>query len=377
MLKIYLKRDKRLFLEYQNEVLAYTFDNILDALNDIKNKYEINKEQVSLILDFSRFYISFFETPDSDSKKEQSSLKAFLSEEIENYNNRDFITRQFYLDHPQRKSLVFCIRKDFTVNLAALFKKAGFIINECKIDIMGIYRYYENNNISVLTLGDEISSFISIQNRNIHSFNSLNLNIDDNSAINSYEFVDDNEEMIILGYQPENIEIIFKGCDLSNDINFIKSHTSVFKDIKIKSVFPYISIILIYFFINSFLSTGELEKRNFKIKGDIDTLQQNLLAVKNENIIDYIKDLAELNEIVQNMKYHNHYKFIVFLINESNKDIGFSKIIYDNNFWVIEGDSIKFKNIEKLEIKLGKYAQNLELIFIKSRSKLLTFQYKI
>ena len=46
MLKIYLKSDKRLFLEYQNEVLAYTFDNILDALNDIKNKYEINQVEV-------------------------------------------------------------------------------------------------------------------------------------------------------------------------------------------------------------------------------------------------------------------------------------------------------------------------------------------
>ena len=32
---------------------------------------------------------------------------------------------------------------------------------------------------------------------------------------------------------------------------------------------------------------------------------------------------------------------------------------------------------EKFEIKLARYAQNIELIFIKSRSKLLTFQYKI
>ena len=54
-----------------------------------------------------------------------------------------------------------------------------------------------------------------------------------------------------------------------------------------------------------------------------------------------------------------------------------SKIIYENNFWTIEGDSLKFKNIEKFEIKLARYAQNIELIFIKSRSKLLTFQYKI
>ena len=35
------------------------------------------------------------------------------------------------------------------------------------------------------------------------------------------------------------------------------------------------------------------------------------------------------------------------------------------------------KVFEQLETKLGKYAQNIELIFIKSRNRLLTFQYKI
>ena len=251
------------------------------------------------------------------------------------------------------------------------------MITECKIDIMGIYRYYENSNISVLTLGDETSSFISIQNRNIHSFKSLNINIDDDSSIDSYEFVNDDEEMTVLNYQPQNIEIIFKGSELTNDINFLNPHVPVFNNIRLKALLPYIIIILIYFFINSFLSTKKLEENNNKIKSENNTIQSRLLTAKNENIPDYSKDISELTEIIKNMKYHNHYKFLRFLIDESSIDTGFSKIIYENNIWIIEGDSIKFKNIEKLEIKLGKYAQNLELIFIKSKNKLLTFQYKI
>ena len=376
-MKIYLKSEKRLFLENQGEIICYTFENILEVLNDIKNKYRIKREKVSLILDFSRFYISFFEASDSEVKEEQNLLKSFLTDEIENYSTGNFITKQFYLDHPLRKSLVFCIKKDFISNLAVLFKKAGFIITECKTDIMGIYRYYENADISVLTLGDEISSFISVQNKNIQSFKSLNINIDDSSTVNTYEFVNDDETMIILDYEPENIEIIFKGCELSGNIDFLKTKTPVFKNIRIKNIFPYFLIILIYFLLNFFLATNELEKRNNEMKNETDIIQQNLLAVKNEHIPDYSKDLNELNEIIRNMKYQNHYKFLRFLIGESNTNTGFSKIIYEKNFWTVEGDSSKFKNIENFETKLGKYAQNIELNFIKSRNKLLTFQYKI
>ena len=377
MLQIYLKSENRLFLKYHEEIAAYTFDNILEVINDIKNKYGIKKEKVSLILDFSRFYISFFEAPSSNSKEEQNLLKSFLSDEIENYSIKNFITKQFYLDHPLRKSLVFCIRRDFIANLAALLKKYGFIITECKADIIGIYRYYENEDVSVLTFGDELSSFLSVRNRNIQGFKSLNLNINDSDNINSYEFVNDDETMIILDYQPENIEIIFKGCELSNDINFLNTRIPIFKNIKMKNIFPYFLIILICILLNLFLSTNELEKKNDEIKNEVETIQQSFLAAKNENIPDYSKDLNELKEIIQNMKYQNHYKFLKFLIEESNTDTGFSKIIYENNFWTIEGDSLKFKNIEKFEIKLARYAQNIELIFIKSRSKLLTFQYKI
>ncbi|MCP1225157.1 hypothetical protein [Sebaldella sp. S0638] len=377
MLKIYLKSEKRLFLEYEGTITAYTFDNILETVKDIKNKYGIKKKKVSLILDFSKFYISFFEAPDSDAKREQSLLKSFLSDEIEDYNTRNFITKQFYLDHPLRKSLVFCIKKDFISNLVFLLKKYGLVVTECKVDIMGVYKYYENTDISVLTFGDELSSFISIQDKSIQSFKSMNLTIDDKDSVNSYEFVTDNETMTVLDYQPENLEVIFKGCELSDDLNFLKSRTAILKSLKINNIFPYILIIFIYFFLNSFLSTNELEKRNNEMKNEIDTIQQNFLAAKNKNIPDYSKDINELNDIIQNMKYQNHYKFLRFLISESNTDTGFSKIIYDNNFWLIEGDSVKFKNVEKLEIKLGKYAQNIELIFIKSRNKLLTFQYKI
>ena len=46
MLEIYLKSENRLFLKYHEEITAYTFDNILEVINDIKNKYGIKKEAV-------------------------------------------------------------------------------------------------------------------------------------------------------------------------------------------------------------------------------------------------------------------------------------------------------------------------------------------
>ena len=60
-----------------------------------------------------------------------------------------------------------------------------------------------------------------------------------------------------------------------------------------------------------------------------------------------------------------------------NKNIGYTKIIYDNNFWTIEGEADKFENIENFEEKLSKYAKNIELNFIKSENSSLIFQYKI
>ena len=123
-----------------------------------------------------------------------------------------------------------------------------------------------------------------------------------------------------------------------------------------KNIFPCFLIILLYILLNLFFSTNGLERKNNEIKNEVDTIQQSFLAAKNEDIPDYSKDLNELNEIIRNMKYQNHYKFLKFLIEESNTDTGFSKIIYDNNFWTIEGDSVKFKNIEKFEIKLARYA---------------------
>ena len=62
--------------------------------------------------------------------------------------------------------------------------------------------------------------------------------------------------------------------------------------------------------LNLFLSTNELEKKNDEIKNEVETIQQSFLAAKNENIPDYSKDLNELKEIIRNMKYQNHYKFL-------------------------------------------------------------------
>ena len=176
----------------------------------------------------------------------------------------------------------------------------------------------------------------------------------------------------------KNIETVFSGNALYTSPNFYENNFFKFNKINIKPFFSYFIVFLVYFFINGLISYNKFETENKKIKQEIDLLQEELLNMKNntENS-DHTKELNELNEIIKSMRYQNHYKFFSFLIKEADKNIGYTKIIYDNNFWTIEGEADKFENIENFEEKLSKYAKNIELNFIKSENSSLIFQYKI
>lgn len=379
MLIVYLKDEETLFSYYKEEITRHSYKNILDTIKEIKKKYNIKKEKVSLIFDFSKFYISFFEASHHNANEEKESIKNLLSNEIDDYDEKDFITKQFYLDHPQRKSILFSIKKDIINNIKSLFKKNGLIIYECKIDLIAVYKFYENQNITILNLGDNLSSFISIKDKNITEFKNLNININDIDNLTSYEFILEEENLVILDYSPENIYHIFEGSLLLTDMNFLISQHSLLtllKKLNLKSCIFYIIIIFTYILINNSLSFDSVEKQNKYLKEEINILQEKLLDENNKIYPDYEKEINQLNSIIESMKYQNHYKFLNYLIRISNIDIGFSKIIYENNSWIIEGDASKFKDIENFEFSLFKYSKKLELIFIKSSVSGLTFQYK-
>ena len=65
-----------------------------------------------------------------------------------------------------------------------------------------------------------------------------------------------------------------------------------------------------------------------------------------------------------------------FLIKESSESLGYTKIAYKNNIWIIEGESSKFEFIEIFENNLLKSAGKVELEFIKGDHTNLNFQYK-
>lgn len=376
MLIVYLKDEETLFSYYKKEITRHSHKNILETIKEIKDKYNIKKEKVSLILDFSKFYISFFESSHNNINEEKKSIKNFLSNEIDNYNDKDFITKQFYLDHPQRKSILFSLKKDILNNIKKLFKSNGLTIYECKIDILAVYKFYENQNITVLNLGDNLSSFISIKDRDIIEFKNLNINIDDIDKLESYEFILEEENLVVLDYTPENINSIFEGSLLLTDMNFLIFQYSLLKKLSFKSGVFYIIMIFAYVLINNFLSFDSVEKQNEYLKKEVNILQEKLLDENNKIYPDYEKEITQLKSIIESMRYQNHYKFLNYLIKISNINIGFSKIIYENNSWIIEGDASKFKDIENFESSLFKYSKKLELIFIKSSASGLTFQYK-
>lgn len=377
MLTIYLKSDKTLFLAHKENIYKYSFDNFSEVIGKIVTEHKINKQKVSLILDFTKFYINFFNASGTTSKEEKESLSLFLNQEIENYTNKNFITRQFYLDHPQRKSIILSIKREYLSNIQFILKKYNLIPNEYKIDMLSIYEYFKNQDISILNLRDDLSFILDIKDYRIEEFKILTINTEDAENINNFDFIEEYENLFILDSNIKNIEVIFSGNLLYSAPNFLEKNFFYSKNINIKPILPYFIVLLFYFFINSLISHDKLEIENKKIKEEIDFLQQELLNLKNNNEIDYSKELKELNEIIKTMKYQNYYKFFNFLIKETNKNIGFTKIIYENNSWTIEGEADKFENIEIFEERLNNYTKNMELNFIKNENSLLIFQYKI
>ena len=377
MLTVYLKSDKTIFLYHEEKIYKYSFDNLSEILEKIVTEHKINKEKVSLILDFTIFYINFFNASGTTSKEEKESLSQFLSQEIENYTDKNFITKQFYLDHPQRKSIILSISREYLTNIQFILKKYNLTLNECKVDMLSIYEYFKNQDISILNLGDNLSFILEIKFHRIEEFKIVTINVDDIENLNNYDFIKNYENLFILSPDIENIEVIFSGNSLYSEPNFLEKNFFYSKKINIKPILPYFIVLLFYFFVNSLISYNNLEVENKKIKEEIDFLQQELLNLRNNNEIDYSKELKELNEIIETMKYQNYYKLFNFLIKESNKNIGFTKIIYDDKFWTIEGEADKFETIEKFEDKLNNYAKNMELNFIKNENSLLIFQYKI
>ncbi len=375
---IYLKNENTLFFYYHEEIYQYSFDNFSEIIEEIKNDHKIKNCKISLILDFTKFYINFFNASDKSDKEEKESLAFFLQSEIEDYTEKNFITKQFYLDHPQRKSMIFAVKREYINNISMLLKKHNFLLEECKIDVLSVYEYFKDQNVSILNSGSDLSFILEIKDQKIREFKIITMNEEDIHNIDSFDFIKEYENLIILDSDIKNIETVFSGNALYTSPNFYENNFFKFNKINIKPFFSYFIVFLVYFFINGLISYNKFETENKKIKQEIDLLQEELLNMKNnkENS-DYSKELNELNEIIKSMRYQNHYKFFSFLIKEAEKNIGYTKIIYDNNFWTVEGEADKFENIENFEEKLNKYAKNIELNFIKSENSSLIFQYKI
>lgn len=375
---IYLKNENTLFFYYHEEIYQYSFDNFSEIIEEIKNDHKIKNCKISLILDFTKFYISFFNASDKTDKEEKESLAFFLQSEIEDYTEKNFITKQFYLDHPQRKSMIFAVKREYINNISMLLKKHNFLLEECKIDVLSVYEYFKDQNVSILNSGSDLSFILEIKDQKIREFKIITMNEEDIHNIDSFDFIKEYGNLIILDSDIKNIETVFSGNALYTSPNFYENNFFKFNKINIKPFFSYFIVFLVYFFINGLISYNKFETENKKIKQEIDLLQEELLNMKNnkENS-DYSKELNELNEIIKSMRYQNHYKFFSFLIKEADKNIGYTKIIYDNNFWTVEGEADKFENIENFEEKLNKYAKNIELNFIKSENSSLIFQYKI
>ncbi len=375
---IYLKNENTLFFYYHEEIYQHSFDNFSEIIEEIKNDHKIKNCKISLILDFTKFYINFFNASEKTDKEEKESLALFLESEIEDYTEKNFVMKQFYLDHPQRKSMIFAIKREYINNISMILKKHNFILDVCKIDVLSVYEYFKDQNVSILNSGNDLSFILEIKDQKIKEFKIITMNEEDIHNIDSFDFIKEYENLIVLDSDMKNIETIFTGNTLYTSPNFYENNFFKFKKINIKPIFPYFIVLLVYFFINGLISYNKFETENKKIKQEIDQLQEELLNMKNnkENN-DHTKELNELNEIIKSMRYQNHYKFFSFLIKEADKNIGYTKIIYDNNFWTIEGEADKFENIENFEEKLSKYAKNIELNFIKSENSSLIFQYKI
>ena len=366
-IKIYVRSKNKIYIQINDEILFFENQEIDDVIENIKDEFDIEDDvEIDIIVHFG--FIDFIDNNQNNLKyldKLQNKLK--YKEEKIYFNMLENTYINCYFD---RKEI-----EKYKIKI----KKMKYKLKSIKIDFLGLYNKYKENDIEILQIGENDSIRLKIENGKIEEFEKIDLNLYDVEDIKNFDFGD----MKVFTETEEEVKEIFLGDEMYENPNFLsKKEFKLSKDLlkidwKLKdSIFTTLIIMGIVGTLNIF-SFKQFERENDEIQKIIKEKEKKYIKTKEEKLPEYSKEIELLSQITEQVIRKEYYSFIKFLIESSKDGISYTKILYENKQWTIQGEIEDFKKFEIFEKKLKSKFKNIELSYIKDRDEVTNFEYKI
>lgn len=366
-LKIYVRSKTKIYIQLNDEILFFENQEIDEVIENVKDEFDLeDNTEIEIVVHFG--FIDFIENNQNNLKyldKLQNKLK--YKEEKIYFNMLQDTYINCYFD---RKEI-----EKYKIKM----KKVNCRLKSIKIDFLGIYNKYKENDVEILQIGENNSIRLKIKNGKIDEFEKIDLALYDVVDIEKFDFGD----MKVFAETEEEIKEIFLGDEMYENPNFLsKKEIKLSKDLlkmdwKLRdSILIMVIIVGIILTLNIF-SFKQFERENDEIQKIIKEKEKKYIKTKDEKLPEYSKEIELLTEITGQIVRKEYYSFIKFLIESSKDKVSYIKILYENKQWIIQGEIENFKNFELFEKKLKLKYKNVELSYLKDRDEVTVFEYKI
>ena len=366
-IKIYVRSKNKIYIQINDEILFFENQEIDDVIENIKDEFDLDDNiEIDIIIHFD--FVNFISNNENNLKylEKLKNIMKYKEEKIY-FNMLENTYINCYFDRKEIEKYKIKIK-----NMKCKLKSI-------KIDFLGLYNKYKNENIEILQVGENESIRIKIESGKIEEFEKIDLNLKDIEDRENFDFGD----MKVFTETEEEIKEIFLGDEMYENPNFLsKKEFKLSKDLlkidwKLRdSIFTILIIMGIIGTLNMF-SFKQIEKENDEIQKIIKEKEKKYIKTKEEKLPEYSKEIELLTEITGQIVRKEYYSFIKFLIESSKDKVSYIKILYENKQWTIQGEIENFKNFELFEKKLKLKYKNVELSYLKDRDEVTVFEYKI
>ena len=352
MLNFYIKNENKLFLQQNNEVHYYEFEDLEILLEEIVEEYQMQKEnkEVVLTLDFEEFEMFVKE----DKNK-------FVIKEIHNI-------------------AMIGLKKDKIKKYVRTFATSKFIIKEIRMDLISVYSALSNKEGNLdqeyMCIGMDKSYLTSFSQGEINEIKQIDIG-KKTDMFDEYDFAD----IRVINETKSDIELIFLGGEGDKYYNFFQSKKTMNIQFTKKQVMRYLVIYLGVLFcyvlsVSTLLNTNEIKEQNAQLRESLKEQEQKYMKNrKSKAPKDYIAELEKLQSLDEKLKRREHYSFIKFLIDNNAYGIDYTSIIYEKGKWKIKGEFTKYDSFQKFEQKIEERYRKVEFMGIQEDDKKSSFEY--
>ncbi len=355
MIQIYIKNNKKLFLNYNNEIHLYEFDDLDFILEEILNEFDLSKHEIRVILDYNEFIL--------------------ITEEIEQTDSNNYIIKDIKLNHNIR----ILYEKEKLKILKNTFKIIGLKLVSINIDLISLLNCMKNNignaNKNILLLNEVNSINLKKNSNNEYEIELIELKSSDVTNEN-YDF----DDIQLVMENKNDIELIFKGDLEERTFNIIEKR-NFFGVSKIweRQILIYVIFILSFVITNNITKVDNIKQDMKKLNTDISQMEKeykNKRTQKKESTLN--KDLNNFQQLEMSIKRKEYYSFIKFLI-DMNKynNIWYLNVKYNKEKWIVEGEFEKYEQFDSFEKYMRKKYKNNTLNYIKDKDTNSIFEYAI